>query len=80
MRRIFVRIHRILTLRCDEASYLTPESLDWKLSLHERWAQRLHIAGCYSCRHFARQLQLVRNDCARIGHSEGLGVGARPLS
>ena len=51
----------ILTMRCDDASRLSSESLDRKLFVYERVALRLHTLGCWSCRHLVRQLRILKN-------------------
>ena len=50
----------ILTCHCRKATELLSESQDRDLTASERWALRLHLAICRSCRRAARQLQQLR--------------------
>lgn len=61
--KVLRRIHYILTLRCEEASRLASERLDRPLTWYERAALRGHQISCWSCRHFANQLQGIRDAC-----------------
>jgi len=53
-------INLILTLKCREASALIAEGTDRELTASERWALRLHLAYCSSCRRFRQQLAFLR--------------------
>ncbi|MFK7734786.1 MAG: hypothetical protein AB8B50_02090 [Pirellulaceae bacterium] len=60
MRNLAAKLKLILTIRCEQASQLTSESLDRELDSHERIAVRFHQAVCWSCRKFEEQLHLLR--------------------
>ena len=47
-------------LTCKDASHLISERQEHRLSMRERWALRLHLWLCISCRRFARQIELLR--------------------
>jgi len=49
-----------MMLTCKDASHLISERQEHPLSLRERWALRLHLWLCVSCRRFARQIDLLR--------------------
>lgn len=48
-------------LTCKDASHLLSEGQERPLGLHERWALRLHLWMCVSCRRFEQQLALMRS-------------------
>ena len=50
----------LLTLHCDEASRFTSDGLDRTLTPVERWALRLHLVSCRTCRRFRRQLAFLQ--------------------
>ncbi len=60
MKKLVAAVRLLLTLKCEESSHLVSESFDRDLSALERWAVRLHNIGCWSCRRFAQQIQLLR--------------------
>ena len=47
-------------LTCKQASQLISQSLDRKLSWHERFVLRLHLLICKYCLRFSQQLQTLR--------------------
>lgn len=51
---------------CESASRLISESHERPLTLGERWALRLHLTMCRSCRRFAVQLEVIRRALRRI--------------
>jgi len=67
----------ILTLKCREASALIAEGADRDLSRAERWALRLHLAYCSSCRRFRQQLAFLRRLLREI--EQRLSTGEVPL-
>jgi predicted anti-sigma-YlaC factor YlaD len=74
----FIRsINLILTLKCREASALIAEGADRDLSRSERWALRLHLAYCSSCRRFRQQLAFLRR--LLKGLEQRLAAGDVPL-
>jgi len=54
-------------LTCKEASALLSQALDRRLSWRERAGLRLHLALCLGCRHYRRQMEMLRTACRRIG-------------
>lgn len=58
--QLFRAIRLILTLRCHESTELVSASLERQLSFSERWAVRLHVLACWSCRRFRRQIEFLR--------------------
>ncbi len=68
-RNMLQNLGYILRLSCEDASKLSSESLDRPLLFSERWALRLHVLGCYSCRHFQRQLELLSKAAKRLRES-----------
>ena len=50
----------ILMLTCKEASRLSSEALDRKLSLRERLLLRMHLALCAGCSRVDAQYQFLR--------------------
>ncbi len=59
-------VWRILTLRCEEASRLSSESLDRALSGSDRLAWRLHLLVCVSCRRYRREILTLRRISTRF--------------
>jgi hypothetical protein len=51
---------RVLSLRCEEASRLSSESLDHDLASADRLAWRLHLLICVSCRRYRRDILALR--------------------
>lgn len=52
-------------ITCREATQLTLQAEDRRNSLAERLTVRLHHRLCSNCRHFARQVALMRQASAR---------------
>ncbi|MBC7946217.1 MAG: zf-HC2 domain-containing protein [Burkholderiales bacterium] len=50
-------------MSCKDATRLMSQSLDTELSLPKRFALRLHLAICTSCRHFRAQMSFIRHAC-----------------
>jgi hypothetical protein len=67
----------ILTLKCREASALIAEGADRELTSAERWALRLHLAYCSSCRRFRQHLAFLHRLCLEIDRR--LTAGEVPL-
>lgn len=67
----------ILSLKCREASALIAEGADRELTSAERWALRLHLAYCSSCRRFRQQLAFLRR--LLKGLEQRLAAGDVPL-
>jgi len=55
----------ILTLKCEESSRIVSESMDRELTAVERWAVRMHVIGCWSCRRFGQQIRQLREAMKR---------------
>lgn len=47
-------------LKCRQLVALSSDYLDAQLSLRQRLAVRAHLAMCWKCRRFVRQLQLTQ--------------------
>ncbi|MDT8388137.1 MAG: zf-HC2 domain-containing protein [Thiogranum sp.] len=46
-------------LSCKDASVIVSDSLDRKLSLHERLSLKLHLMMCNACQRMAGQMQIL---------------------
>jgi predicted anti-sigma-YlaC factor YlaD len=51
---------------CRETSLLLSRSLDERLTWYQRAQVRMHLLICDACRHFERQMLLVRRACAEV--------------
>ncbi len=58
----------VLNCRCNTASRLLSDGSEQSLSRVQRWALRLHLMGCQSCRRFRRQLEFLQRWAVR--HAE----------
>ena len=68
----------LLTLKCDDATHLTSDSFERKLTPVERWSLRLHHISCRYCRRLARQLKLIHAAARHVANSdEKLSAQAR---
>jgi hypothetical protein len=47
-------------ISCKDASRLISQRQDSSLTLRKRWLVRLHLVFCDACRHFERQLEVLR--------------------
>ncbi len=54
-------------LTCQEASHLVSESQDQALGWFEALGLRMHLLICKSCRHFERQVTLMRRVLCQSG-------------
>ncbi len=54
-------------LNCKDASRLMSEREERVLSLRERFGLALHLAICFGCRRFDRQLSLLRRAFRKLG-------------
>ncbi len=50
---------------CKGASRLISQMQDQRLTLRKRWLVRLHLLFCDACRHFERQLAILREAMVR---------------
>lgn len=63
-------------LTCRDASRLSSEALDRRLTLRERAALTIHLAMCKLCRRYATQVDFLRRAVARLGLRTGdIGAG-----
>lgn len=62
----WARLRRILAMTCEEAAELSSRRLDEPLAWTDRLAWRGHLLVCGSCRHFRRQLALLRDAARRM--------------
>ncbi len=53
---------------CEETSMLISEGLDRRLSRFERFKIALHVAMCWYCTRFGRQLRVIRGVVERDKH------------
>ena len=54
-----------LLIRCKDASRLISQMQDQRLTPGKRWLVRLHLLFCDACRHFERQLAVLREAMLR---------------
>ena len=72
------RIFRILNSPCKDMSHRISHALDDELPPAERFALRLHLLYCTSCRRYKRQVSAIRaafRDVAERLHSDTLRPG-----
>ena len=78
---VFRALQMLLTLHCDEASRIMSDGLDGTLTPLERWALRLHLVSCRTCRRFRRQLaflqQAIRKSAPAVSDEALQAVRAR---
>ena len=68
----------LLTLKCDQATHLTSDCFERKLSAVERWSLRLHHVSCRYCRRLYQQLKLIHTAARKAtDSSDGLSPEAR---
>ncbi|MHC4431703.1 MAG: anti-sigma factor family protein [Planctomycetota bacterium] len=60
----------ILTMRCDQASWLISNSQERELNGAERCALSFHLLICRVCRKYRRQLAFMRNVLRRLKEPE----------
>ena len=71
-------IRMLLALHCDESTLLISSGQDRTLAPVERWAVRLHLISCRSCRRFRKQVQYLQDAARRLRQ---LAVGKKlPLN
>jgi hypothetical protein len=56
-------------MNCKETARLVSESHDRPLSIVERFKLQMHLAMCFLCRNFSRQLKLIRKLTQAAGAS-----------
>lgn len=57
-------------LTCKQTSQLLSEHQERPLTWRERWALKLHLFICISCRRFNRQLSLLRRALHQLAQSD----------
>ena len=63
-------------LSCKELVALSSDLLDAHLSLRQRVAVRLHLAMCYRCRRFIRQMRLSRKVLRQLPQGQSAELDA----
>jgi len=61
-----------MKLSCKDVCFMVSESLDRKLSLHERVSVKIHLLMCRACQRMARQMELLRTASRRLASEETL--------
>lgn len=64
---------RVLKMRCIEHTALMSRAAESPLTRGERAGLRLHTAYCTGCRRFEKQLKLIRQLAASLGHESDAG-------
>ncbi|MFQ5511597.1 MAG: zf-HC2 domain-containing protein [Candidatus Krumholzibacteriia bacterium] len=59
-------------MNCKEVTRLVAESADHDLRFHERMRVRVHLAICFLCRRFTRQLALISKASGVAGGTDAL--------
>jgi hypothetical protein len=52
-------------ISCKDASRLISQMQDQRLTPAKRWLVRLHLLFCDACRHFVKQLRVLREAMVR---------------
>lgn len=63
-------------LSCKELVALSSDLLDARLSLRQRVAVRLHLAMCYRCRRFIRQMRLSQSVLRQLPQGQSAELDA----
>ncbi|WP_339459819.1 zf-HC2 domain-containing protein [Pseudomonas sp. EA_105y_Pfl2_R69] len=63
-------------LSCKELVALSSDLLDVRLSLRQRVSVRLHLAMCYRCRRFIRQMRLGQGVLRQLPHGQNAELDA----
>lgn len=63
-----------LIKNCKETSVLVTQSLDRRLTWHERLGMRIHLAICDNCARFSGQMRLIREWLGREDEAEQPGL------
>ena len=72
-----MRIWKILTLRCAEATEIASRELDEPLGRTSRIALAVHLFLCRHCRRFRRQLAIIRRIMYRIREQSSVASAPR---
>ncbi len=59
-------------MNCREITRLVAESADRDLPFYQRMRVRMHLAICFLCRRFTRQLELIRKISRVAGGTDSL--------
>lgn len=70
MLRRLVGFWRLLNLPCRDMTALYSRAMDARLPWRERFAARLHLLYCSACRHYLRQLRMLREAARRVAAVE----------
>jgi hypothetical protein len=57
---------------CEKAARLVSERHDRRLSFFDQVHLRMHLALCFLCRNFARQIDMVRKLSKALGQSDSV--------
>ncbi len=61
-----------LMTSCEETARLVSERHDRRLSLLDQMRLRMHLAMCFLCRNFSRQIDMVRKLSKALGRTDSL--------
>lgn len=64
-------------LKCRQLVAISSDYLDAELGFRQRLAVRAHLAMCWKCRRFMRQLRLAQALLRRLPQPEGDDLNAR---
>ena len=78
-RNVLKNIIRILTLTCDQSAELMSKAQETQLTRAERWALRLHLLICTSCRKYKKQLNILRTTLKKIARPSTYEADVPPL-
>ncbi len=71
---------RLANRPCRDMTALISASLDERLGWPQRWAFRLHIVYCQSCRRYRRHVLALRHGLRRLGAAlRGAELGPGPM-
>jgi hypothetical protein len=68
---IRMAVVKILTLNCEDATFLASESLDRPLTIDESIAAGMHSLICPGCRRFTRQVRFLSEAARRFALAKG---------
>lgn len=71
-------IIRLLNLPCRDITALISRSMDTSLPFRERFSVKLHLCYCRACRHYTKQVKLLR-DALRRAIDTAAETGPPPL-
>lgn len=68
-----LKLAKLLSPSCKQASRLQSEAMDRNLSLLEALGLRLHLVLCKWCRRYGQQLKFLRRAAHQCGEQPGCG-------